>query len=278
MTEKLDTPDRRAAGRAAKQHGVVTTAQLREAGLDDDAVRWRRRTGRLHRVHRGVYAWGHPSLSREGWWMAAILASGPEAVLSHRSAAALWRLLTLREGACEVSVPSAAGRAKRAGIRLYRRQALPAGGCTRRDRIPVTTPPQTIADLRTVASAPEWRRAVRQAEVLGLSTGLPDRDATRSELETMFLRLCRRAGMTPPQVNARLGGYLVDFLWRRQRLVVETDGYRFHRGRSAFEEDRRRDLALRALGYDVIRFSYRQIAAEPGTVAEALARALREAR
>ena len=139
----------------------------------------------------------------------------------------------------------------------------------------MTKPAQTLVDLRGRVSAEELRRAIRQADVLGLPIELvADRDRTRSELEREFLQLCRRHGLPTPEVNVRLGRHLVDFLWREERLVVETDGYRYHRSRQAFEDDRSRDLDLRSRGYDVLRFSYRQVVGEPERVAVAVRDAL----
>jgi very-short-patch-repair endonuclease len=127
-----------------------------------------------------------------------------------------------------------------------------------------------------VVPARELRRAIRQAEVLGLPIrDHADNERTRSELERLFLRLCRRHGLPPPEVNVRVGPLTVDFFWRERRLVVETDGYRYHRGRIAFETDRSRDLELRSLGYEVVRLSYRQILQEPTKVAAVLGNALR---
>lgn len=126
-------------------------------------------------------------------------------------------------------------------------------------------------DRRYAVSESELRRAIRQAEVLGLPIephSIVDR--TRSELERLFLRLCRRHRLPMPEVNVAIGGMTVDFLWRGPGVVVETDGYRFHRGSAAFEEDRARDLRLRTLGYDVIRLSYRQVVDEPEAVATTL--------
>jgi len=139
----------------------------------------------------------------------------------------------------------------------------------------VTTPARTIADLTRAVSATERRRAIRQAEVLGLDPGLSvPRERTRSELEHLFLKLCRRHSLPVPQVNVRIGGLLVDFAWQDRRLIVETDGYRFHRGRTAFESDRARDLRLRELGYDVVRLTYRQVLDRPEQVAGVLSSAL----
>jgi very-short-patch-repair endonuclease len=202
------------------------------------------------------------------------------AALSYRSAACLWALLPATDGAVDVSVSGDGGKRKREGIRLHRCPSLLPAAVVLRDGIPVTTPKRTIADLRRVAlaagkrgivSPKELRQAIRQASVLGLPIGEKiDHDRTRSDLERDFLRLCRRHGLPAPEVNVRVSRYLVDFLWRDQMLIVETDGYRYHRGRSAFESDRARDLALRALGYEVVRLSGRQLSDEPKRIAEVL--------
>ena len=196
--------------------------------------------------------------------------------LSHRSAAALWGLLSTLGGSVDVTCTGDGGRRRREGIRAHRSKTLTSREVTLREGIPVTTPDRTIADMRAVAPPRELRRAIRQAGVLGLSLG-PDveDDRTRSDLEREFLRLCRRRRLPEPEVNVRIAGHLVDFLWRRRRLIVETDGYRYHRGRQAFEDDRLRDLELRALGYGVVRLSERQVAERPEQVAEVLASALR---
>lgn len=202
------------------------------------------------------------------------------AALSHHSAAGLWRLLPPGDGPVDVSIAAGGGRGKRAGIRLHRSRSLSPAVVTLRGGIPVTTPARTVADLRRAASAcgkqghasaRELRRAVRQANVRGLPIPEDDRrDRTRSDLERDFLRLCRRHGLPAPEVNVRVGRRLVDFLWRDRMLVVETDGYRYHRGRAAFEDDRAGDLALRALGYDVVRLADRQLTDQPEEIAAVL--------
>ncbi|MGH2982485.1 MAG: type IV toxin-antitoxin system AbiEi family antitoxin domain-containing protein [Solirubrobacterales bacterium] len=261
---------------AARQHGVVSFAQLAAAEVGRRGVARRVEAGHLYRVHRGVYAVGHPKLGDEGRWMAAVLAYGGGAVLSHRAAAGLWGLLVPIGGAVDVTVAGDAGRAKRAGIRLHRSQTLRPQLTTHRRNIPVTTPARTIADLRRVVPPDELRKAVREASVLGLDLGPGlDSDLTRSELESHFLRLCRRHRLVAPEVNAALGRFRVDFLWREQGLIVETDGYRYHRGRAAFEDDRQRDLELRLGGYTVVRFTDRQLRRDPAAVAGALRRLLR---
>lgn len=280
MAEKSANPDRRVASKSEKQHGVISIGQLREIGLSDDAVLGRVRTGRLHRLHRGVYSVGYRSTSNESRWMAAALACGEGAVISHRSAAGLWKLLDAKGGPVDVSVATTPGRRRRAGIRLHRRTILVTGSITERRRIPVTTPAQTIADLRRIASPAELRQAVRQAAVLGLRTGLAGStsERTRSELEHLFLRLREAHGLPAPEVNVRIGPRIVDFLWPKQRVVVETDGYRYHRGSQAFEDDHDRNLDLRTLNYDVVRLTYRQVTAAPERAAAVVAEALRNPR
>jgi very-short-patch-repair endonuclease len=170
-----------------------------------------------------------------------------------------------------VTVPSSAGKSKRDGIWLHRTRSLAASETTRRHGIPVTKPSRTIEDLRRTMPAWEVRRATRQAEVLGLPLGeAVESDRTRSDLESDFLRLCHRHRLPEPEVNVRIDRFLVDFLWRDRRLIVETDGYGYHRGRAAFQEDHDRDLRLRALGYGVVRLSEKQVAGEPAHVAAVL--------
>lgn len=257
-------PDARVAATAAGQHGAISIGQLRESGLSATAVRERLRAGRLHRLHRGVYAVGHVAPSNERRWIAAVLALGEGAVLSHGSAAALWDLLPPRDGPVDVSLPSRDGRRRRRGIRIHRPLSLEPGETAWRRDIPVTSPARTLADLRASVSARDVRRAVRQADFLGLCTGHDvASDRTRSELERRFLWLCRRHRLPTPVVNMQVGEMTVDFCWVEQKLVVETDGYKSHRGQEAFESDRARDLRLRMLGYEVLRLSHRQVFDEP---------------
>ena len=268
---KAAGPDGRLARIAAWQHGVISTQQLYDSGVTRNSVRRRVEAGRLYRVHRGVYAVGHPGVSQQGAWMAATLACGKGAVVSHRSAAELWELLKRADGPIHVSVPSDGGKARRPGIRLHRRASLSTRGVTRRRGIPVTKPAQTIADLRGAVTEAEVRRAIRQAEVLGLPLGEDIRhDRTRSDLERAFLRICRRYRLPAPEVNVALGRYEADFVWRELGFVVETDGYKYHRGRQAHRDDRRRDLELRSLGFEVQRLSEEQVDDEPERVAAIL--------
>jgi len=254
----------------------MTTDQLRRAGIDESGIGRRVRAGRLHRVYRGVYAVGHEGLSREGRWKAAVLACGAGAVLSHRSAAELWSMLEPVDGVVQITVPVAGGRARRAGIRIHRHPSLSRAETTAQNGIAVTRPGRTLADLRPTISAGEFRLAVRQAEIQGLpiDTRALVPDGTTSELERMFIGLCRRENLPIPETNVRIGRDRVDFLWRESRVVVETDGYRHHRGWVAFEDDRGRDNRLLELGFEVLRFTYSRVADEPEAVARLVRRRL----
>jgi very-short-patch-repair endonuclease len=273
VTERAKRLERRLVRLAESQHGVLSLEQLVALGISAEQVRQRAHAGRLHRVHRGVYAVGHAKLSKEGRWMAAVLAYGGDTVLSHRSAAELWRMLTPRRGPVDVLVPGTSGRRQRDGIRLHRSTTLTQRQSIRRLNIPITTPARTLDDLRSCATPDELSRARRQAEFLGYRTQLaPPKpvELSRSELERRFVRLCQRHHLPSPRVNAPLLGYEVDFLWPFAKLVAETDGYDGHFGRESFEYDRRRDAKLAAAGYEVIRFTWRQVLERPGEVVAAL--------
>ena len=300
MPYKLDTPHAEVARIASRQHGVVTGRQLTDAGLGRMAVSERSRNGRLHRIHRGVYAVGHHGLSLHGRFMAAVLACGPDAVLSHVSAAVLWELLRPIDGPVHVTVPSTSGRSRRPGIHLHRCPSLnplpepspspsysqQEGGrrgrllVTHRHNIAVTSVSRTLEDLRgSSLLAPHLlRRATRQAEMKGYRLEHLTTDRTRSDLETLFLDICRRYAIPHPEVNVKLGRWTVDFLWRNERLVVETDFWTYHRGSIAFEDDHARDLDLRSAGYTVLRYDDTQLEAESARVAEDVTRALSSAR
>lgn len=297
MREELDTRDAALAKIAARQHGVVAVEQLREAGFDKSAISRQVKRGRLHRIHQGVYAVGHRGLSLHGHFMAAVLACGDGAVLSHVSAAVLWELLRPIDSPVHVSVPSTSGRARRRGIHLHRSPSLnpslaepsPSPSCspgrggrrgrlltTRRHNIPVTTVNRTLEDLeRTSLLSPHLvRRATRQAEIKGHRLEHLESDRTRSDLETLFLDICRRYSIPHPEVNVKLGRWTVDFLWRSHNLVVEIDSWTYHRGSVAFEDDHARDLDLRQQGYAVLRFEARQLEGEAARVAADVQRAL----
>lgn len=276
MRKERVNADAKVAEIAARQHGVVTLTQLTRAGISAAAVTRRLAAGRLHRIHRGVYAVGHPGVPRQGRWLAAVLACGEGAVLSHRSAAELWDLLPAGEGPIHVTLPAhSGGRKRRRGLRIHR-SSLPGSDTTVRSRIPVATPARTIADLKRTVPAATLRKAIRQAEFRGLELEATETDHTRSELERSFLRLCRRYRLPQPEVNVPVAGFTVDFLWREHGLAVETDGYRAHRGRQAFEDDRERELALGMVGIRLRRFSERQVHTKPAQVAAAVDAALKD--
>jgi very-short-patch-repair endonuclease len=175
----------------------------------------------------------------------------------------------------DISVPSDAGKKNRRGIRLHRRPTLDPQAVTRHRGIAVTVPACTVADLAKIVSSVDVRRARRQAAVLGLQIdGANEDDATRSELEFLFLKLCRQRNLPAPEVNVWIAGVLVDFAWRERRLIVETDGYRYHRGRVSFEHERARDLQLRSHGFEVVRLTYTQVAKQPEKTAGVLRKLL----
>jgi very-short-patch-repair endonuclease len=223
--------------------------------------------------------------------MAAVLACGPGAVVSHQSAAALWLLLPRPDDAPVDVIPHAGDRGRRADIRAHRVPRLAAEDVTGVDGIPVTTPARTLLDLAAVVSLRELEQALAQAERRQLATDedlmaviernptrrgvrvlrrLLERGATpaftRSDAEARFLALIRRAQLPDPEVNVMFAGYEIDFLWRSERLAVEIDGFAFHGARSSFERDRRRDAQLSARGLHVIRVTWRQIVREPEAV------------
>jgi predicted transcriptional regulator of viral defense system len=292
-------PERAIAALAEGQHGVVTLSQLQFVGLSRSAVSRRAAVGRLYRVHRGVYAVGRPRLEVHGRWMAAVLACGPEGVLSHRSAAALWGLRRGERPRTDVCVPGPRTY-PRAGIDMHCSLTLAEEDITTVDSIPCTTVARTLVDLGDVVDRRAVERAVDQAEVLqlfdlravedALARAGPRRGAgtlravlagyeeptlTRRELEERFLALCRRASLPSPAANAWITlddgiAYQADFLWRRERLIVETDGRAVHTTAKAFEHDRLRDQRLTLAGFTVVRFTWRQITREPRRVADAL--------
>ena len=264
---------------ARRQHGVVSRGQLLAIGFDRGGIERRLANRRLHRLHRGVYAVGHTIVDRRGHYLAAVLACGDDAVVSHRSAAALWGIRPSDAPRIDVTVSRTSGFRSTAAIIVHRpRLTAPA---LVRDGIPVTTAGQTLADLATALPRRQLESACEAAEALQLDVevdpGHPgakrlaeiDHDltmTTRSPLEDEFLELCDRFDIPRPRVNSLVEGYLVDFCWPADRLIVETDGRR-HLTRAAFERNRARDALLTAVGWRVMRFTTRQVRGEPGMVA-----------
>lgn len=271
-----ETPDRRLARLARRQHGVVSVGQVHRLGLTEPAIRRRVRSGRLHRLHRGVYAVGHLALTPRARMLAAVLAAGPGAVLSHRGAATLWGLEPTLKAPIDVTVASRSGRAARQGIRVHRPVSLEASAHTIRDGIPVTAVGRTLDDLARVLPPDRHARLVNRARDLGLVRGDPFGDVTRSHLERRFLALCTRHGIRRPVVNGRVGRYEVDFHWRDQRVVVETDGRATHDRDGTFETDRIRDSELVTAGWRVVRFTYARVFDDGPAVGAILRALLRE--
>jgi very-short-patch-repair endonuclease len=162
------------------------------------------------------------------------------------------------------------------GISLHRSKTLTDGDAIRRWRIPLTTPTRTLLDLKGTLPRELWEAAVDRARARGFDTGeVVDEAPTRSALERILLRLCRRHRIPLPEVNVRVGRFLVDFLWRESQLIVEVDGFAHHRARASFESDRARDAVLSLDGYRVLRFTYRQVTGDPGSVATTIRQLLR---
>jgi hypothetical protein len=254
---------------------VVTVEQLLAAGVSETSIRRGVDAGRLHRLHRGVYAVGHRSLSWRGRWLAAVLAAGDGAVLSHTSAVALWQFLRPVPGPIHVTVDAAVRRKPRPGIRMHRSRTLTPRVITRRHGIAVTIPARTIDDIREEVEPYLFRRALRQAELAGHKVPhLARTKRTRSDLELLFLRLCDAHGLPRPLVNHRVHGHRIDFYWPDHRLAVETDSWEYHRGSVAFEDDHERDLELRGHGIATRRYTAEQLEAAPDAVIADLRQAL----
>lgn len=287
---------------AETQHGVVSGAQLRALGFSPKAIRHRVTTGRLHTVWRGVYAVGRPQLTRHGCWLAAVLACGPDAALSHESAAALWKIRVERGHDIELSVPVRRA-PRRPGIVVHRRAGLRAEDFTRKLGIRVTSPACTLVDLATRLPGDELEAAVNEADKQGLIdpealraaldddlTGRPgvgvvrkvlDRRTftlTDSELERRLLPVTVRAGLPLPQTGRRVNGFKVDFYWPELGLVVETDGLRYHRTPAQQARDRVRDQAHAAAGLTPLRFTHAQVRFEPDHVQATLTAVARRLR
>jgi very-short-patch-repair endonuclease len=276
-----------------RQHGVITRGQLLELGLTRHAIEHRVEAGRLHLIHRGVYVVGRPELDVYGRCMAAVLACGPRALVSHEKAAELWGIRPSRERPIEISVPLTVQRSL-TGVRLHRRRLLGDQDRAIKSRIPLTSPVRTIVDLAGRLGERQLEAVINEATILDLLTpedlrrqldwihhqrGVPmvrrllDRRVFRltdSELERRFLRLAATMGLPLPETGARLNGYRVDFFWPELGLVVETDGLRYHRTPAQQARDRRRDQVHAAAGLTTLRFTHHQVRYEPADVRETL--------
>jgi very-short-patch-repair endonuclease len=279
---------------AARQHGRVTLRQLEAIGIRGTSVKRRVASGRLVRVYRGVYAVGHVQRTREGRWIAAVMACGPGAFLSHLDAASLWGIY--KSNRTTIHVTTRARSARRVpGIRIHRARRLDPAEVTTKDAIPVTTVARTLVDLSDVLPHDRLLRAMREAEYLKLLdldtliaavqrangrkhlkelTKAIERHTpgqiVRDELEHRFLELVHQVGLPDPQTNVKVKTrrrtYEVDCLWPDQRVAVELDGRAAHVRAAAFEEDRARDAALTATGLRALRYTWRRVTEEPGDV------------
>jgi len=267
---------------ATAQHGIVTRQQLLALGFVSSSIELRIARGRLHPVAQGVYAVGWPQLTQKRRWMAAVLACGDGAMLSHRSAAALWEIGTEVRGHVDVSVARHC-ELKRPGLRIRGRPTLRAADIAHRDRIPVTSPTQTRVDLATELGPRAVERTVNEAdkrdlidpETLRLAldsyAGRPGAPLLRrlldkrtfrlsdSNLEILFRPVAAAAGLPPPLSKQRINGFEVDFFWPDLGLVVETDGLRYHRTPSTQTRDAKRDRAHVLAGMTPLRFTHYEI-------------------
>jgi very-short-patch-repair endonuclease len=268
---------------------VISRNQLLALGFTPDAIKHRLAIGRLHRVRRGIYSVGRPEVDSHGRWMAAVLACGEGAVLSHSSAAALWRIGFEQRDLVEVSLPSSSRR-RRPGLRIHRRPSLAERDLTREYGIPVTIPIQTLIDMALRLDRRGIERMINEAdkydlvhppglrEALDQRTGEPgvaclrdilDRRTfrlTKEELERRFLPLARKAGLSVPLTGQWVNEFEVDFYWPDLGLVVETDGLRYHRTPAEQARDRLRDQAHTAAGLTQLRFTHEQVRYEPEQV------------
>ncbi len=284
-----------------QQYGAIARRQLLQRGLSPRQIERRIGSGRLHPVWRGVYAVGRPLLGKRGRWMAAVLACGPGAVLSHGSAAALWGFGTEQGALIDVSVPSGR-RSRRPGIRVHRRTDAVLNDVTAKEGIPVTSPTQTLIDQATRLGPIQLERAVNEADKLDcvkadvLRSSLDDHRGqpgvaslrglldpltfrlSDSELERLTRHLALAIGLPMPETKAWVNGYEVDFFWPELGIVLEADGLRYHRTPSQQKRGLERDQAHLAAGMWPLRFSHWQIKYDSPRVRRVLGSTIARAR
>ncbi len=257
------------AALAGAQHGVVAAQQCLVIGMTRWQIEHRVEVGRWTALHVGVYAVGHAALTPQGRYMAAVLARGPNAVASHRTAASLHGVQPHHAGAPHVLSPVKHRRRK--GIEAHWTRRLPPEDVTTRRSVPVTTLVRTFVDLADIASADEYEEAIRAAErIHGFDRGLVlpvngrrgsglivrDRVLMRGQLVRLFRRFVREAGLAEPEYEVQFGQYDLDALWREQRVAVEIDDYATHLNRDAFDRDRVRDRVLTVAGFVPVRVTH----------------------
>lgn len=301
--DQLNEPvDRLISRLAEQQHGVVGRGQLKELGLTARSIDGRLQRGRLHLIHRGVYAVGHGLITQQGRWRAAVTACGDGAVLSHRAAGELWRILSPTNGPPEVTRPK--GWRSQSGI-VQHRSAPCADETEIISGIPVTGLSRTLLDLASILSRERLEAALNESEVLGLTDRISvhalfgryprrhgtamlrailddtqrARGVTRRELERRFAKALAATDIPRPRRNADVAVagrfFEVDCLWQAQRLIVELDGAFVHGTWRASERDRERDRLLVADGWRVIRVTWRQLRDDAPAVMADLRRLLR---
>jgi very-short-patch-repair endonuclease len=283
---------------AERQLGLITAAQLHRAGVGRGSIDWRLAHGLLHRVFRGVYLVGHSVPVAGALEFAGILAVGDGSLVSHRSAAALFGLARRPLVEVEITVVERDCRS-RDGLRVHQVRQLSAKDRDRKAGIPVTSPARTIVDYAATANAAELEYAIAEAfahtltderQIFAAIERVPSHagvsslrailtqpggaSRTRSGGERAMLKLIRAAGLPAPRTDVMIAGFTADFCWPDQRLIVEVDGYDFRAHRAAFERDHRRDIVHKNAGYEVLRFTGRQLEEEPYLVVAAIARAL----
>ncbi len=301
--------DKPLAGEATGQGGLVSLDQLRDLGVSRRAAAYRAEEGRLHRVHRGVYAVGHRSIGRTGLLRAAVLACGEGAVVSHGTAAALWGIRDFWPRLIDLIVPGQTGR-KIDDVRAHRCRYPTPEEIMSRAGVPCTTPARTLVDVAGIYRRPLLQQAVEQTVVrklldfpaldlamdmargrCGVATlraiadkwRMPDGNApdVRSMFEARILPALLAIGFDPPICNRtlRIGEHRLrpDFYWEKQRLIVETDGEATHGTPVAFRHDRWRDQVLMAAGYRATRVAWDHIKHEPGATIGRLRRMLEQA-
>ncbi len=270
---------------------MLSLGELRQCGLNREAVSSRVRRGWLHPLYRAVYAVGHPAISREARFLAAVKSVGEDAFLSHFSGSALWEFVEWDRRYPDVTVPRA-GVGRRKDIRVHRTSVLHPRDVTRHKGIPVTAPARTLVDLAAVVNYKLLRTAIRRALAsrrvsipqlvatrrrLGPRRGVTNLDRvlasaapTRSELEDVVLDLILAAGFVRPEVNKPLllaGRRVIpDFRWPEQRLVVEADGRTWHDNPIAREDDVERQALLEGHGDRVMRVTWVQAVTRPEEV------------
>ena len=283
---------------ADQQLALITTLQLHIAGVGRGGVRRRLDNGTLHRRYRGVYLVGHPIPLPGAAELGAVLACGDRAFISHRSAAGLWGLAKAPFDYVELTVVDRGCRS-REGLRVHRVETLVPADRAHKRGIPVTSPARTVIDFAATTGREEAERAIGEAFALRLTSErqilaaieCAPRHAgvavvrsilsqpggasrTRSGGERAMLRLIRAARLPAPRTNYPVAGFSADFCWPEERLIVEVDGYPFHSARAAVERDHRRDIVHKNAGYEVLRFTVRQLEEEPLYVAAVIAQAL----